>query len=308
MKNVRVDVVIPTYHPGKEFETLLERLWQQEYPVEKIIVMNTERMYWNPEWEKRYPKLEVHHLSKEEFDHGGTRRAAASKSDSDILVFMTQDALPADAYLIQKLIQPILEEEKVGASYARQLPKAGCPYLEQYVRKFNYPEDSCIKRKADVKKYGVKTYFCSNVCAAYDKAAYLEAGGFVGKTIFNEDMILAGTMVQKGWGVAYAAEANVFHSHSYSCREQFHRNFDLGVSQKDHPEIFGALSSEGEGLRMVKNTMAHLWKKKKFQLIPVFFVQSAFKYAGYFLGKRYTRLPEYLVKKCTMNPAYWEKN
>ena len=138
MKSVRVDVVIPTYRPGKEFGMLLERLGQQEYPVQKILVMNTEREYWNREWEKRYPQLEVHHLPKEEFDHGGTRRAAASKSESDILVFMTQDALPADTHLIEKLIQPILEEEKVGASYARQLPKEGCPYLEQYVRNFNY--------------------------------------------------------------------------------------------------------------------------------------------------------------------------
>lgn len=308
MKNVRVDVVIPTYRPGKEFGMLLERLRQQEYPVEKIIVMNTERDYWNKAWEELYPNLEVFHLAKEEFDHGGTRRAAADKSTGEILVFMTQDALPADVHLIQKLIQPILEEEKIGASYARQLPKAGCPYLEQYVRKFNYPEDSCIKRQTDVKKYGVKTYFCSNVCAAYEKKAYLEAGGFVRKTIFNEDMILAGTMVQKGWGVAYAAEARVFHSHSYSGVEQFHRNFDLGVSQKEHPEIFSGLSSEGEGIRMVRNTAAHLWKKRKIQLIPLFFVQSAFKYAGYFLGKRYTCLPGFLVKKCTMNPAYWEKN
>ena len=127
MKSVRVDVVIPTYRPGKEFGMLLERLGQQEYPVQKILVMNTEREYWNREWEKRYPQLELHHLSKEEFDHGGTRRAAASKSESDILVFMTQDALPADTHLIEKLIQPILEEEKVGGFLCKTASQRGLP-------------------------------------------------------------------------------------------------------------------------------------------------------------------------------------
>ena len=42
-----------------------------------------------------------------------------------------------------------------------------------------------------------KTYFCSNVCAAYKKSIYEEIGGFVKKAIFNEDMIYAGTMAKR---------------------------------------------------------------------------------------------------------------
>ena len=42
-----VDVVIPTYRPGKVFEELLRRLDTQSYPVQKILVMNTEREHWN---------------------------------------------------------------------------------------------------------------------------------------------------------------------------------------------------------------------------------------------------------------------
>ena len=37
-----VDVIIPAYRPGKEFEKLLDSLSTQNYPVEKILVMNTE--------------------------------------------------------------------------------------------------------------------------------------------------------------------------------------------------------------------------------------------------------------------------
>ena len=49
------------------------------------------------------------------------------------------------------------------------------------------------------------------------------------KTIFNEDMIYAADLIHAGYGIAYAADAKVVHSHNYSCSQQFHRNFDLGV-------------------------------------------------------------------------------
>ena len=41
MNAVKTDVIIPAYHPGEEFDKLLERLSAQKYPVNKIIVMNT---------------------------------------------------------------------------------------------------------------------------------------------------------------------------------------------------------------------------------------------------------------------------
>ena len=42
MNTVKTDVIIPAYRPGEEFEKLLERLSAQKYPVNRIIVMNTE--------------------------------------------------------------------------------------------------------------------------------------------------------------------------------------------------------------------------------------------------------------------------
>lgn len=57
-------------------------------------------------------------------------------------------------------------------------------------------------------------------------------------------MIYAGRLIQEGYAVAYAADAKVIHSHNYSCMQQFHRNFDLGVSQAEHPEIFAGVPSE----------------------------------------------------------------
>ena len=90
-----VDVIIPAYRPGREFGELLHRLEEPEYRPRRMTVKNTGEQYWNREWEK-CPILEVHHLEQKDFDHGGTRRRAAELSNADIMIFMTQDALPAD--------------------------------------------------------------------------------------------------------------------------------------------------------------------------------------------------------------------
>ena len=305
MENIKVDVIIPVYHPGKEFSVLLERLTEQTAVIHRIIAMNTEENYWNKELEQKYPLLEVHHLKKSEFDHGGTRAWAAELSDAEIMVFMTQDAVPADRNLIENLVKALEKEKMIAAAYARQLPNEMCSFAERYTRSFNYPEKSYVRTQRDLSLYGIKTFFCSNVCAAYKKEIYQELGGFVRKTIFNEDMIYAGKLIQMGYGIAYAADAKVIHSHNYSCMQQFHRNFDLGVSQAEHPEIFAGVPSEGEGIKLVKKTINYLIQKRKIWLIPGVILQSGCKYAGYLSGKNYRKLPRKMILWCIMNREYW---
>ncbi len=310
MRQRRVDVVIPTYRPGKKFARLLKMLTRQTYPVGKIIVMNTEKAYWNAGGFEGIPGLEVHHLTKEEFDHGRTRNCGMRFSRAEVVVFMTDDAVPADERLIEFLVKAFDQEgpdgESVIMAYARQLPDKDCPLAERFTRAFNYPEESCIKTKADRKRLGIKTFFASNVCCAYDREKFWFEGGFIQKTIFNEDMIFAGKAIQDDYAIAYVAEARVIHSHSYTCRQQFCRNFDLAVSQADHPEIFGGIRSEGEGIRLVKATARYLVEQKRPWLVPGMVVKSGFKYAGYRLGKMYRFLPRCLVRRCSMNQEYWK--
>lgn len=306
MEKKTVDVIIPAYRPGEGWKQMLRGLEGQTWPVHRLIVMNTGKENWKAAYEKTTISMEVHHLTREEFDHGKTRDQAARMSRADYLLFMTQDALPEDCHLIEKLVEAIEQDEKIGAAYARQLPRKDCRLMEQYTRQFNYPEKSRVKWLADLPELGIKTYFCSNVCAMYRRELYLQLGGFVQKAIFNEDMIFAGELIQKGYGVAYAAEAKVVHSHNYSAIQQFHRNFDLAVSQADHPEVFAGIRSEGEGIRLVKKNAGWLCRQGKPWMVIQLVWQSGWKYLGYLLGKRYQKLPKWVIPRCTMNPKYWE--
>ena len=260
-----VDIIIPTYKPDETLCLLLHKLQGQTFVVHRVIILNTEEKLWK-QAAVAYPieqvlkelpcEYEVFHIAKKDFDHGGTRQFGAEHSDADVMVFMTQDAVPADEFLVEKLVESLLlKEDQVSArvqqnamevtgteksavkdclvavAYARQLPKSDCHIVEQYTRQFNYPEQSCVKTKADIPTLGIKTFFCSDVCAAYRRDLFEELGGFESPVIFNEDMFFAANAIEHGYGVAYAADAKVVHSHNYTMGQQFRRNFDLAVSQ-----------------------------------------------------------------------------
>lgn len=305
----KVDIIIPTYKPDQKFLTLLERLEHQSVPVNRIIVINTEqkyfdRLFYGTSLRKDYHNVIVKHISKREFDHGKTRNFGVQQSDADFFVMMTDDAVPANEYLVEELLKQ-LHGDGVAAAYARQLADKGSSEAEEFTRNFNYPDRSMIKTKADLPRLGIKTFFCSNVCAAYNRKIFDELGGFIKHTIFNEDMIYAARAVEAGYGIAYAAGAKVFHSHDYGCTEQFHRNFDLGVSQAQHPEVFAAYPSESEGIRLVRQTVRHLWESGAKRQIPRIILQSGFKYIGYLFGKHYRYLPRKLVVAMSSNKEYW---
>ena len=299
-----IDLIIPTYKPGDKFQESLKRLALQTRKPDRIILVNTEAEFFDEEMITPYDNVEVHHIKKEEFDHGGTRDRGVRMSTADLVVCMTQDAMPADETLIEELVKPF-DDPEVWAAYARQLPNEDCREVEKYTRSFNYPEQSMVKTKEDLDRLGIKTFFCSNVCAAWRREKYLELGGFVKHTIFNEDMILAGTMIKQGGKIAYCAKAKVIHSHNYSAFQQFHRNFDLAVSQTMYPEVFGGIRSESEGIKLVKKSLSYCIKIGKPWLMIQVVTQSAGKFLGYKMGQQYKSLPMWLILRCTMSPSFW---
>ena len=301
---MEVDVLIPVYRPDGKLTELLKRLKMQNYPIHRVILMNTEEKHFPTELTGIWDRVEVYHLAKEEFDHGGTRDRGVRMSTADLVVCMTQDAMPADETLIEELVKPF-DDPEVWAAYARQLPNEDCREVEKYTRSFNYPEQSMVKTKEDLDRLGIKTFFCSNVCAAWRREKYLELGGFVKHTIFNEDMILAGTMIKQGGKIAYCAKAKVIHSHNYSAFQQFHRNFDLAVSQTMYPEVFGGIRSESEGIKLVKKSLSYCIKIGKPWLMIQVVTQSAGKFLGYKMGQQYRSLPMWLILRCTMSPSFW---
>lgn len=310
MQNPSIDILIPTCKPASGFEVLIKRLEEQTIKPANIRIINTRKKWWEQRIDTdsfltAHPTVKLEHIEPAEFDHGATRNRGMEESQAEYVVCMTQDAMPLDAHLLEELIKPF-SDSRVAVSYARQLPAADASPIEVFTRSFNYPAQDRVKGKEDIPELGIKTYMCSNVCAMYRKDIYESQGGFIRHTIFNEDMIYAAGVIQAGYRIAYVAGAGVIHSHNYSGIQQFHRNFDLGVSQADHPEIFEAVPSESEGIKMVKQTAKYLCSHGKWYLLPKLVWQSGWKYLGYRTGKHYRKLSRKKIMRYTMNVNYWK--
>lgn len=140
-------------------------------------------------------------ISQTDFSHGGTRNLGAqlaSERGSEILVFMTQDAVPAGPDRLDHLVAPIRSGEAV-ATFARQLPRPRASVLEEFSRYFNYPAQGRLRTRADIPEMGVKAFFFSNVCSAVRADVFWELGGFPDDVIMNEDMLMAAKVLRAGY-------------------------------------------------------------------------------------------------------------
>jgi len=303
-----IDVVIPSYKPDEKFIAILQMLYKQTKPVNKIIVMNTGKEYFPELPQENYTKnVEVYHISEDEFDHGKTRNEGLSHSKADAVLFMTQDAVPVDITLIEAIDNALLSADDVAVAYARQMARDDSSLAEKFSRGFNYPDESRIKGLEDIDSLGIKTFFCSDVCAAYKREIFINLGGFVNETVINEDMIFANKLIKNGYKIFYCSEARVYHTHEYSGMQQFRRNFDLAVSQKMHPEVFDGISSESEGVKYVKAAAKYFAANKRpFDIFP-FVVNCGFKYLGYRKGKNFENLTREKILFCTSNKGFFTK-
>ena len=274
-----VSVILPVLNAEKELPAVLQALREQTLQPDEILVVDSSSDDRTAEIARKSAK--VLSVKRKEFDHGKTRDLALRESAGDIVVFLTQDAVPAGKDFLEQLVKP-LAQDGVAVVTGRQLPKADATPMERLIRTFNYPEESHVRSEADVARMGIKAFFCSDVCAAYSRKIYEEIGGFDFPLKTNEDMFFAAKAIRRGYRVAYAAEAKVYHSHNFSLREQYARNYIQGYEIERHRELIGEVSQESEGMKLVKFVSTGLLKQGRI----LSFLHFGFDCIARFLGSR----------------------
>ena len=301
----KVAVIIPTMNGEPKIAQLLNSLSKQSFQSFKVILIDSASSDGTVSIANDF-KVEIISIERRDFNHGATRQFGADlATDSDIVVFLTQDAVLADNTSLERLIN-CFNDPKVGIVYGRQLPNSGAGPIEAHARLFNYPDNSSIKSFQDASKLGIKTVFISNSFAAYRRPVLMEVGGFPRNVILGEDTYVAARMLLNGWQIAYSAEAKVYHSHGYSFRHEFQRYFDIGVFHARESWLqqkFGL--AEGEGLKFVLSELRYLIKYNVF-LIPSSILRTILKLSAYRLGLAEKRLPNKLKLLFSMNKTFWK--
>lgn len=254
-----ISVIIPTLNAEKDLSAILTALLNQTIKPDEIIIVDSASTDDTVKIARSFSNTKLIQITRNEFDHGKTRDMALKQSIGSIVIFLTQDAIPANNEFIAKLVEPF-NDKSVAVSTGRQLPKENASKIEKLVREFNYSSHNIIKSKADIAKLGIKTFFSSDVCSAYNREIYIALGGFDYPIKTNEDMFYAAKAIQNGFKTVYTAEAVVYHSHNFSILEQYRRNYIQGYEIARHNKLLENVKLEGEGMRLFSHVSKELLK------------------------------------------------
>ena len=302
-----VGVIIPTYNAERYWPSLRQALDRQGLEPEQVLIVDSSSADQTRTL-ARHAGYRVSRIDQSDFSHGGTRQLAADSLPwADILLYLTQDALPADEYAFRNLCTAF-EDPQVGAAYGRQMPRPAAGAIERHARLFNYPAESSIRTYACRHQIGIKAAFLSNSFAAYRRSVLEQVGGFPAHVIMAEDSLVAARILLAGLNVAYVAEAAVFHSHPLTLKSEFCRYFDTGVHHTREHWILDSFGDAGdEGKRFLRSELAYLFANQA-HLLPVAALRTLSKFVAYHLGRREGRLALPLKLQLSAQPDFWRRS
>ena len=300
----RASVVVPTLNARPHLDDLLRVLRaQRPCPPEEIILVDSGSTDGTAACAALEPGVQV--VAIERFSHGGARNLGTTRSRGEIVVFLSQDALPADERWLSGLLAP-LEDAGVGAVFSRQVPRPGANPMERHFLETHFPpgEPRIMRRRGGGHLLFQRDVFFSNVSAAVRRDLLLRHP-FDENLIMSEDQQCARDLLLAGHAVAYAPASVVVHSHDYTLRQAFERYFDSVYSlTKIFPRHdIGRSASVGTSYLREEATMM---LRRHPAMLP--------RYAGYVLAKGggtnrghfAERLPRGLARRLCMHKSYWE--
>jgi len=307
----KFSLVIPIRNGGALLGECVGAILQQSLLPKEILLFDTESGDGAVEKaalliQKKKIPVRVFSVRREEFDHGGTRNKALLAAKYPWVLYLTQDAVPADAKAFEWLFSAVSSGKKVVAAYGKQLPHRNASALAATARAFNYGDTRILQDMEHAPLLGIKTWFTSNSFCVWNKAALIAAGGFAEKLILGEDMHAAARLIQAGGAVAYEPRALVRHSHNYSAIEEFRRYFDIGVFHRLHAGLlFQAGNANKEGLRFVLRQAMALVKEGAYGSLLRLPFHIAAKFIGYKLGRNFTVFSRSITRALSMHKTYW---
>ena len=256
-------IVIPTLNAGGVIVRLIDSLNNQSIKPSLIYIVDSSSDDDTVSLVRDYKNVVVEVIDRSDFDHGRTRDYAFRKTSSEFVVFMTQDALPINDKCMEELLKPF-DDKNIAACSARQVAYDRSSDYEKLVRFYNYPSVSKIWNKEDVDKLGISSFLISDVCCAYRRSAYLSVDGFDYPIDTNEDMFMASKLLNRGYFLAYCASACVYHSHDYSFKEQYNRNYVIGKTLERYKDRLNGISEVSRGGSLYRNVSSDLLREHKY--------------------------------------------
>jgi rhamnosyltransferase len=238
MKEYKATVFIPTWFGEQYLNEVLRNTFNQKVDFSfEVLIYDTSSQDGTMDIIKKYAKLHnnLRHkvITKEEFGHGRTRQVAAEDARGEIIVYLTQDATPADKHWLHEMVMPFTLNDKVVAVLGKQDPRAHAfPLLKYEIRKVFSNFGSNAGTTLFYDDYFMKDPVMLDAAAFYSDVNSAARRKFLLETIpyrdvpYAEDQLFGRDVMMSGHMKAYTPRGRVLHSNDITLREYKHRMFD----------------------------------------------------------------------------------
>jgi rhamnosyltransferase len=262
---------------------------------------------------------ELIEIPRSSFSHGGTRNLLVERSQGEHVAFLTQDAEPADALWLARLLDGFSLADDVALSFGPYLPRHDASpmvarELTDWFRSFSPDGAPRIDRLATSERdlparalLGPRGFFTdANGCVA--RAAWKSVP--FRPVRYAEDHVLAHDMLRAGYAKTFLPDAAVIHSHEYNGCGWMRRSFDEARALND---VYGYVPAlhigrialklwglVGADWRWRRATGPAMGAAESLVLLVRSLAHHTLRTTGTLLGARAGRLPEPLVRRLSL--------
>ncbi|MDZ4857759.1 MAG: glycosyltransferase family 2 protein [Candidatus Hydrogenedentes bacterium] len=168
--------------------------------------------------------VEVAQIRSRDFDFGRTRDQVFEMSRGNVIIALSQDAVPAHPRWLENLIAP-LEDEAVAVSCGRSVPDTERDYAQ-----FVWERNGLFYFTREMRQFSQRHgRGLSNANAAYKRAVWEKLK--FGAQPIGEDFRFQTKLLAEGLRVAFPDSAEVLHHHAYTLSALYKRcrNEGLGL-------------------------------------------------------------------------------
>jgi rhamnosyltransferase len=230
----KVSVAILTKNGEATLPDLLDALCQQQVatPLEIVAVDSGSTDRTRGILQERVKSLVA--IESGTFNHGLSRNLAIEQTTGDLVVLIVQDAVPTSDEWLEHLTAPLLADETVAGTFARQVPRPEASpltlhYLAEWVGAAEESWFSEIAGDAEWQAITPQERFwrCvfDNVCSCIRRSVWTVHP--FAETTIAEDVEWARDVLLDGHRIVYTPQATVVHSHERSARYEFRRTYLL---------------------------------------------------------------------------------
>ena len=216
----RCSIIIRAYNEEKHLGNLLERIQRQTVKDIETVLVDSGSTDNTLGIAGRYP-VKIEHIRSEEFTFGRSLNLGISAARADLVVLASAHVLPINERWLEHLLAPFGDED-VALSYGMQRGGEGSQFSEdQHWRRW-FPEHS---------DWDQPHAYCNNANAAIRKSLW-EQQPYDEELTGLEDLAWSSWVKDKGYKIAYVAEAGVIHLHDEDRAQIFNRHRREAIALK----------------------------------------------------------------------------